>query len=377
VEEDREGVEEADDSELTEDESEGDAPTPPRSPPASDDEDDDGGDDFGAGEGSATGERERTGGKNNRRPARRGARDAASARGRAAWTPSPEELAALAAGEPVDPDLPIVGDASMSIALDFAQIAGVHPTVSLLLPPAPRTGGDDDEEEPELPEGVLRPPSDAVPLLTATQPALREDASVRFFLRLTVNSSFGARGKRWLCREVVLFRESLYGYALPPPPPLPRMHRAPSEVSDGGSSAAPSGDGGSSGATSPKLTPSMPGRAREPSMSKIALSSNPSGGGDVSASGATVSANSSFSLGTSAAAAVGSAAAAVAALASTSPRKSAQTPPMRGNDGGADSGGEVLDADAVLDDIEGGQGTPVRGGLGTPVRQSPARGEAL
>lgn len=198
-----------------------------------------------------------------------------------AWVPSPDELNALAAGETVDPDLPVVGDVAMTIALDFSQIAGVQPSISIMLPPSLRAGESPADASP-LPEGVLRPAADAAPLLSTSRPDLREDASVRYFLRLSVYDAFSARRKRWMCREIILFRESLYGHALPPPPPPPRaLRRAESDVSSVG------GDAG--GATSPKLGPSTPTtRSRASSMAKL---------GSTGGSGRALSATNSFTLG--------------------------------------------------------------------------------
>jgi hypothetical protein len=151
-------------------------------------------------------------------------------------------------GSEVDPDLPVVGDVSLAVELDFAQIPGVCPTLSLKL----ASDAEGSTHKPRPTDGSLtvapRQVSASSKRLSAHDPSLHEDVSVRFFLRLTVYTHFHPAAKRWISREVVLFRERLHGT-----PILPQLRAQPHFLFSptAAAAAAASGKAGVSGGARP------------------------------------------------------------------------------------------------------------------------------
>lgn len=143
------------------------------------------------------------------------------------WYPSPEDLeghSGVGDGSDVDPDVPIVGDVSLAVELEFGHIAGVAPTLMLKLPPPGKHIGDDADAAAAAGAGAgaagrgragSASSSSSNKLVSAVDEGLTEDASVRFFVRLTVYTAFTPAAKRWATREVILFRERLYGSPAP------------------------------------------------------------------------------------------------------------------------------------------------------------------
>jgi hypothetical protein len=228
-----------------------------------------------------------------------------------AWFPSPEDMEGpYGDGSEVDPDLPVVGDVSLAVELDFAQIPGVCPTLSLKL----ASGEDVSTHKPRPTEGSFAVAPRQVPAsskrLSAHDATLQEDVSVRFFLRLTVYTHFHPAAKRWVSREVVIFRERLHGTPILPhlraqphflfsptasaaggraargtagvpgggrPAPLARGQSAgkiqPLESPSGG--AAAGAGTGAEGATSPKLQPLAPSAAAHAGSPRLASAAAP------------------------------------------------------------------------------------------------------
>lgn len=141
------------------------------------------------------------------------------------WYPSPEDLAGHSGagdGSDVDPDVPIIGDVALSVELEFGHIAGVAATLVLKLPPPGKHLGDDVDAAGAAGAGAAgrgRAGSASSgkdsKLVSSVDEGLAEDASIRFFVRLTVYTAFTPAAKRWATREVILLRERLYGSPAP------------------------------------------------------------------------------------------------------------------------------------------------------------------
>ena len=170
----------------------------------------------------------------------------------AQYRPSPEEMAG---GEGGDPDLPVSGDVTLTVELDFSLLS-LGPTTIILR---------DELVSPEAKEA---------------DPQAGE-ISVRFFLRVTAYTGFSAEQRAWGAKEVILYRPSLTGTPVAPsrvPLPLPQFvalllsrNSAYADVSGvpvesevaavpGGSASAPGSPALRPGASpaSPRMTPSSP-----------------------------------------------------------------------------------------------------------------------
>lgn len=190
------------------------------------------------------------------------------------WYPSPEDLeghSGAGDGSDVDPDVPIIGDVSLSVELEFGHIAGVAPTLVLKLPP-PGTHINDapDATAAAAAAGRARAGSSGGgaaaggKLVSTVDDGLVEDASVRFFVRLTVYTAFTPGAKRWATREVILFRERLYGTPAPEgmtPEPLYASAGALSAAAAAAAAGAGAAGDGVSGRTANPLARSAGGAA--------------------------------------------------------------------------------------------------------------------
>lgn len=133
------------------------------------------------------------------------------------WRPDPSEYES----EEVDPDLPILGDANLSIDLDLSLL-NVTPTLVINLDEgaaaaAPKEGQAEED---------------------------RNEISVRYFIRLTLYTAFDAQARRWNAQEVVLFRQRLTGQTVPVhrlPRPLAEIRR---EAAAAAAAAGQAPDGG-------------------------------------------------------------------------------------------------------------------------------------
>ena len=138
--------------------------------------------------------------------------------------PTQEELDAGAAA---DPDLPILGDVSLSLELDLSQL-DLRPTLVI-------SAADDDEEGGED-GGTGAAAVGAKAGAAATNPQLRggggdasldaleaggegkrantagggDEISVRYFLRVTLYTAFSANARVWDAQEIILYRNNFY-----------------------------------------------------------------------------------------------------------------------------------------------------------------------
>lgn len=130
-----------------------------------------------------------------------GALDAVGEDGEVDWWPALEELL----GDDVDPDVPLVGDGNINIALELRMLEIAAPTV--VIPPEP--GAAPAPAPPAAGAG-------AAGGAAAAAPSPPEDAiSVRYFVRLSAYTGFSTEARHWNAMEVVLYREGLYGRTVP------------------------------------------------------------------------------------------------------------------------------------------------------------------
>jgi Vacuolar protein sorting-associated protein 26 len=136
------------------------------------------------------------------------------------WIPSAEELSLLTKGGDVDSDMPIVGDVNLGISLDFSHVMDIEPTICFAFPTSNLISNVEGEDENEaIDETIVLPGNDYPPLLSATNPSLvNEDISVRFFVRVSIQAVGGR--KRWICREILMYRSEISGIPAPDIPTL-------------------------------------------------------------------------------------------------------------------------------------------------------------
>jgi hypothetical protein len=111
------------------------------------------------------------------------------------WMPSEADLTA----EDPDPDLPVIGDVTLSLLLDWSQLDKLTPTYVIPL------GADDGKPVS----------SKLTPLGEPLEADDDNTASVRYYVRVTVYTAFQADARAWNADEVVLFRDHLYGDPIP------------------------------------------------------------------------------------------------------------------------------------------------------------------
>jgi len=111
------------------------------------------------------------------------------------WMPSEADLTA----EDPDPDLPVIGDVNLSLLLDWSQLDKLTPTYVIPL-------GADDGKPVSAKLSPLGEPLEGHDDNTAT---------VRYYVRVTYYTAFDADARAWNADEVVLFRDHLYGEAIP------------------------------------------------------------------------------------------------------------------------------------------------------------------
>lgn len=153
-----------------------------------------------------------------------------------AWMPTAEDFDT---DEP-DSDLPLLGDTSLSVDLDFAQVP-VTPTYVIDVTGPVLT---DPAAAGVPPPGGLSKPADA-----------DNEVSVRYFLRITVYTSFDVETRRWNASEVILYRDHLYGSPVPRVRQLLPLARIGSATSNTASAAG----GGSTpaGGDAPPVVPKL------------------------------------------------------------------------------------------------------------------------
>ena len=104
------------------------------------------------------------------------------------WWPEPGDLE----GEDIDPDVPLVGDGNINIALELRMLEIGVPTIVIPL------------EEPAAEGAAGGDPA-----------AAEESVSVRYFVRLSAYKAFTTEARHWNAMEIVLFREGLHGRPVP------------------------------------------------------------------------------------------------------------------------------------------------------------------
>lgn len=137
------------------------------------------------------------------------------------WMPSPEELALDPSDPAADPDLPLLGNQSLAVELNLQKIEGLSPTFVIPLSHvAPEKGAKKSSSSGNLKEAAAGQGG------SAQGSGGEEEATVRYYVRLTAFTAFHPSARRWVAEEVVLVRGGLDGQVMPswrrpPPPPAP------------------------------------------------------------------------------------------------------------------------------------------------------------
>jgi hypothetical protein len=154
---------------------------------------------------------------------------AADAEEEGAWQPSDAELEAGAAA---DPDLPIMGDLSLSLELDLSQLdlrptllinaeEDVDDTAAAAATEGGRASAAAASSNPHLRGGGV--PLDVLEQGGAAEAGKRvggadgaeknaggDEISVRYFLRVTLYTAFSPNARVWDAQEIVLYRNNFY-----------------------------------------------------------------------------------------------------------------------------------------------------------------------
>ena len=144
--------------------------------------------------------------------------------GRSEWWPSEEDLACAASGgQAPDADAPVLGDVALSVELDLAQL-NLSPTIIVSSGVGEegelggKAGGGDTSRASDGASAVARRAASAAGDESAT--AMSEEArdaadddelSVRYFMRVTVYTSFNAGARVWDALEIFFYRSGFYG----------------------------------------------------------------------------------------------------------------------------------------------------------------------
>lgn len=153
------------------------------------------------------------------------------------WRPTAEDMQ----GEDVDPDLPLLGDVNINIALELRLLEISVPTIVIPPEASPADVASATANAPAATGTQAASPSQAQAGKTVDEDL--ESVSVRYFVRLSAYTGFSAEARRWNAMEIVLFREGLYGRPIPAtrlPSVLPARAGTLS-LDEGASASAPGG----------------------------------------------------------------------------------------------------------------------------------------
>ena len=185
--------------------------------------------------------------------------------GEDSWFPTESDMQEDAAG--VDPDLPILGDVTLSLDLDFGLLDAITPTIVI------NFAALDAEPAKVSGKPVRRRASSGSTDDEGVVSSEDNEASVRYFVRVTVYTDFDADSRRWNAKEVVMYRERLYGDAVPRERLFKPSYDKPASKSSG------AGAGGSGGAAAAAAAAAAPAAApaRKPSTSTSSVPAAPAG----------------------------------------------------------------------------------------------------
>jgi hypothetical protein len=125
------------------------------------------------------------------------------------WYPSDSDYAASGEEGQTDPDLPVLGDVSLALDLDFSQLENLTPTFVIDLAEIDEDRGTVTNNPRSL-RALHQHPAAASRSINPD-----DEASVRYYLRVTTYTEFDAEARRWQAQEIVLYRDQLYGQFVP------------------------------------------------------------------------------------------------------------------------------------------------------------------